>query len=160
MQLVIQWRQIFMTFTANILINLCLIFAIYRLNKKPTKLVMPVKEHNWHILDKKTKGQVEKFIITAKIAEKTADRAFQMASQASLSCVALQKSLAMPRLLTKNQINQNKLAKKQVDDILGENDMFSWMRPTLSDEENELLDDVLKEKEKRELNGDGGEKLA
>lgn len=100
------------------------------------------------------KGSYDKTYIAAKIAEKTADRAFNLASSANLGVVALQKSLMVPRMLTKHQTDRNILAKEQVQDLFeGQDDMFNWLRPVLGEEENAILDKVLEDKQKKEYNG-------
>lgn len=83
--------------------------------------------------------------IRAVIAEKMAERAFNMASTANLGVVALQKSLAVPRLMSKKQLNQNELAKDQVNGLFSnqvDGSGFDWLRPILSDKENDILDKV------------------
>lgn len=105
------------------------------------------------------RGQAEKYHIKAKIAEKTADRALSMASASTQGVLALQKALATPRIMTKQQSLRNVLAKKEVDEIFEKEDMFSWMRPVLGEDENELLDKVLEAKEKREYNNGQGDKI-
>ena len=89
--------------------------------------------------------------ISAKIAEKTADRAFNMASSANLGVIALQKSLATPRLLTKTQATRNGLAKKEVDELFSNNGPLDWLYPVASDEEREVLDKIREEKDKAAL---------
>ena len=84
--------------------------------------------------------------IRAVIAEKTAEKAFSLASASSLGVMALQKSLAVPRPLTKTQLVQNELAKKQVDGLFSQEGSFDWIRPLLSEEENAILDDIEKKK--------------
>lgn len=98
-------------------------------------------------------GLTEKLIIKAAIAEKTADRAFNMASSANLGVVALQKALAVPRLMTKQQGLQNKFAKNEVDKLFNGEGTFDWLRPILSDEELEIIDKAEELKE-RQMNGE------
>lgn len=86
------------------------------------------------------KGEVRSLEIKAAIAEKMADRAFNMASSANLGVVALQKALAVPRLMTKAQVQQNQLAKKGVDKLFTTSGNFDWLKPVLSDEELDLLE--------------------
>ena len=78
--------------------------------------------------------------IRSVIAEKMADRAFNMASSANLGVVALQKALVVPRLMTKPQAKQNELAKNDVDKIFSSDGKFDWLRPILSDEDLDILD--------------------
>lgn len=102
-------------------------------------------------------GKLDKIHISAKIAEKMADRAFNMASSANLGVIALQKSLARPMFMTKQQGLQNEMARKKVDDLFLSGDKFDYLRPLLSDEENELVDKVLDERAKREYTNGQGE---
>lgn len=101
--------------------------------------------------DKSIKGKLDNMYVSAKIAEKMADRAFNMASSANIGVVALQKALATPRLMSKPQVVQNLLAKKGVDEVLGEGSGFDWLRPILSDEDLEILDQALDLKAKKEM---------
>lgn len=125
-----------MIFTLNILIDLLLIFAIWRNKSKvifhKTKVV--VSE------DKQLRGRLDKMYISAKIAEKMAERAFNLASTANLGVVALQKSLVLPKLATKQQLQSNQLAKDNVDKLFSSGGTFDWLRPILSDEELDILD--------------------
>lgn len=150
--------------------TLLLIVAIYLAYRDS------IKNHNRHVEDSKVwldflenkfaKGYKEmrerfdkldgvqkKTQISAKIAEKTADRAFNMASSANLGVVALQKALAVPRLMTKQQGLQNKFAKNEVDKLFNGEGTFDWLRPILSDEELEIIDKAEELKE-RQMNGE------
>lgn len=146
-------------FILNILIDLCLIFAVWRLSKNKSvywnkHIYKPQSVEVVRVPTKEFDGRLTKMYIAAKVAEKTAERAFNMASSATLSCIAIQKSLQTPKIMTKKQLEKNLLAKTQVDKILGDDDMFTWLRPVLGEEENEVLDQVLEEKRKAEYNGD------
>jgi hypothetical protein len=77
-----------------------------------------------------------------------ADRAFNMASTANLGVVALQKSLALPKIMTKQQAQQNQLAKEGVDKLFSGVGGFDWLRPLLSEEELDILDKAEQHKEK------------
>lgn len=138
-----------MIFTLNILINLCLIFAIWRLSKRRSfeRIVVRVVE------DKKTLGKLDQAQIKAAIAEKMADRAFSMASSANLGIVALQKALVAPRLITKPQLINNQLAKKGVDQLFSIDNEIEFMRPLMTDDEIEVYEKMKKEKEKAAMNG-------
>jgi hypothetical protein len=81
-----------------------------------------------------------------------ADRAFNMASTANLGVVALQKSLARPQLVTRQKLTENQLANKEVDKLFTTEGSFDWLRPLMSDEENEILDEAEKLKIKN-MNG-------
>ena len=102
--------------------------------------------------EKELRGRANEVVLTAKLAEKMADRAFNMASSANLGVIALQKSLAQPRLMTKHQTVRNELAKNEVDKLFTTEGSFDFLRPILSDEENDLLDEMEKHNAK---NGNG-----
>lgn len=137
-----------MTFTLSILINLCLIFAVWRVAKrKPiavTRYAKPIIKTTLIAED------LQKYYIVAKMAEKTADRAFNLASSANLGVIALQKSLAVPRIMTKTQATQNRLAKQTVDELFTTGDKFDFLRPILSDEELNVLDALEADETKNE----------
>lgn len=128
-----------MIFTLSIFINLCLIFAVWRISLRR----YGIYREKVFIVDPKIKGLMESSLRKAAIAEKFAERAFSLASTANLGVVALQKTLqTRPRLVTKESSTRNELAKKEVDSLFGGTGNFDWLRPVLSDEENDLLDQV------------------
>lgn len=142
-----------MIFTLTILIDVCLIFAVWGLLKKNQEIEDYLDNMNiaynesWIRIEekfsytlKKNLGRLDKIQVQSKIAEKMADRAFNMASSANLGVVALQKALATPRLMTKPQVTKNQLAKNEVDKLFTTEGNFDWLRPILSDEELEILD--------------------
>lgn len=163
-----------MTFTLNILIDLCLIFACYRLCRIPKgyvrvgdlhtnitkthsfvrmELQMFASQQKKHI-EKKVKGEVDRALIEAKVAEKLAEKAFNMAGATNLGVLALQRTLQVPRLFTKDQAKNNLIAKKKIDDLFGSQDgLLDLLRPVMTDEEIEIADKALLEKEKADLNG-------
>ena len=135
-------------FILNSLIDICLIVAIWKVNKKKPKektivvnRVSPMKE---------LFGRVDKMHIRSVIAEKMAERAFNMASSANLGVLALQKALQVPRVLNKQQGVKNQLAKNDIDKLFNNSGTFDYLRPILSDEENELLDNLEKDQFKSE----------
>jgi hypothetical protein len=87
-------------------------------------------------------GEHESAIRKAAVAEKFAERAFTVANAASLGVIALQKSLAIPRIMTKEQAQKNQLAKSNIDKLFTTGGQFDFLRPVLSDEDNALLDDI------------------
>lgn len=93
-------------------------------------------------------GSVERTAQKAAIAEKFAERAFTVANAASLGVIALQKSLATPRILTKVQGQKNQLAKAEIDKLFTTEGQFDFLRTVLSDEDNELLDNIEEHKAK------------
>jgi len=145
-----------MIFILSSLINLCLIFAMWRLKKElfinNTVWRLKVERYLQKILWKPFKipelkslnGKIDKMYLSSKIAEKFAERAFNMASSANLGVIALQKSLAQPRIMTKHQTVRNELAKNEVDKLFTTEGNFDFLRPILSDEENDLLDEMEK----------------
>ena len=95
--------------------------------------------------DNKLYGKIDKMYCRSVIAEKMAERAFNLASSANLGVVALQKSLVVPRIITKPVAQQNQLAKDQVNGLFSkqaDGSGFDWLRPILSDEELDILDKV------------------
>ena len=123
------------------LINLLLIWAVSK-KSQPKQIV----HHVPHKLGPKIEGKLQKYYISAKIAEKFAERAFNMASAANLGVVALQKSLATPKIMTAQQSIKNQLAKKEVDKLFSTDGGFDFLRPILSDEENDILDSIEQQK--------------
>lgn len=156
-----------MTFYLNIFSLLCIVFAVYKIHKgrradKWDIYTYAMDRHHGNAkflinftreLQNKTEGRYQKTEISAKIAEKMAERAFNLASSANLGVVALQKALVIPRLLTKQQVKQNQLAKKQVDELFSSEGSFDWLRPILSDEDNEILDEIERKKQSK-MNGE------
>jgi len=132
------------------LINIILIWAISR--KEQPKQITYYVPHN---LERKLKGKLDATHVSAKIAEKFAERAFNMASSANIGIVALQKSLATPRIMTAQQSIQNQLAKKEVDKIFTTDGGFDFLRPILSDEENDILDSIEQQKLKAASRANG-----
>lgn len=126
----------------NILIDICIIFAIWKTHKRRPRVTIKRP-----IIAK----DLDKYYRVAKLAEKFAERAFSLASTANLGVVALQKSLQVPRIMNKNQANRNQLAKKQVDELFESGGGFEWLRPVLSDEENELIDQAIEYSEKQQM---------
>lgn len=141
-----------MTFYLNILIDVCLIVAIWKVSKRPFKVYFPTRESKFEFLSKRHRGILEKASRRAAVSEKMADRAFQIANAASLGVIALQKSLAIPRALTRPQGIANKLAKKEVDGIFSTQGGFDFMRPYLDDHDLEVIDRLEEEKAKA-MNG-------
>lgn len=93
-------------------------------------------------------GRLEKTEIKAAIAEKTGDRAFNIASSATLGVMALQKSLATPRLITKRQATQNQLAKHDIEKLYTTEGSFDYLRSVMTDEELDILDSALAHQQK------------
>jgi hypothetical protein len=149
-----------MIFTLSIIINLCLIFVGYDLLRRQRRQGAKMYKYSLDALrtwghvgnecHKKYMGALDKVKIKTAIAEKLADRAFNLASTANLGVVAIQKTLVTrPRFLSKEQMTKNELAKKDVDTLFGKSSSFDWLRPILSDEEQDLLDQVEAHAQKR-----------
>jgi hypothetical protein len=126
--------------------QLCLIYVCFKLNQR--RLTLPPQTIKFEYEDKKLRGILSKVQIDSKIAEKFAERAFNLASAANLGIVALQKSLATPRIMTKEQVVKNTLAKEQIDELFTGGGSMDWLRPILSDEELEILDKAEEERNK------------
>lgn len=141
-----------MILTLIIFSQLCIIFAVWRISKK-----RPVENvHFRYLKNRKLEGKLDKYYLTAKLAEKMADRAFNMASSANVGIVTLQKALAVPRLMTKKQGTQNEVAKNGIDKLFTKEGNMEWLRPILSDEENDLLDEAEALRNKEIMNGSKG----
>ena len=133
----------------TILIDLCLIFAIWRLFKRPTKISYPFKIIRIPDWEKKVnRGLTEQAVRKAAIAEKFAERAFSLASTANLTCMYLQKSLATrPPFVSHQKQLQNEVIQAEVQKAVGgtTQDMagFDWLYPVLSEEERDIVDKAL-----------------
>jgi hypothetical protein len=88
----------------------------------------------------KEMGRIQQQQINAKIAQKMADRAFQMANAASLGVLALQRSLPRAKLITKDYLQKAALARKKVDEAFSPEPMSDWLRPVLTPEELDVLE--------------------
>lgn len=130
--------------------TLFLIFAAWKAYKEPKNIVNKmVVEKVYHKINR---GYLDKYLISAKIAEKTAERAFNMASSANLGVIALQKALAVPRLMTKQQGIQNEFAKLQVDKLFTKDGRFDFLKCVATDEELEIIDKI-EEEQYKQMNG-------
>lgn len=130
------------------LIDLALLFMCYRLSRRRTVNVNLTPQGSE--IPKKLLGKLNRVEIQSKLAEKMADRAFNMASSANIGIVSLQKALVVPRLMTKQQTQQNQVASKGVEKIFSSGGNFDWLRPILSDDELEILDKAEEEKNRQE----------
>lgn len=102
---------------------------------------------------KEMDGQLTQYWIKAKLAEKTADRAFNMASSANLATVALAKALQAPRIMTKAQGQRNEIAKKQIDALFSGEDIMDFLKPIASEEELLAIETIQENKRKEMQNG-------
>ena len=144
-----------MIFILNSLINVCLVVAIWKLSRRKPKETKETIVVNRVSPMKELFGKMDKMYIRSVLAEKLADRAFNMASSANLGVIALQKSLQVPRILNKQQGLKNQLAKNDVDKLFSSSGTFDYLRPILSDEENDLLDDLEQQKFKADMSNNG-----
>lgn len=131
-------------FILSILINLCFLVAIWGIRRQ--KVIKEITKETIIKPSKKIEGKLEQAYLRAAIAEKIAERSFNMASSANLGVIALQKSLQVPRILNRQQGLKNQLAKNDVDKLFSNQGTFDYLRPILSDEENELLDSLEQDK--------------
>jgi len=133
----------------NIIIDLILIWAVgVAVRQKP---ILHITKHVPHKLYPKLEGQLKQAQIRAAISEKFAERAFTMASTANLGVIALQKSLAVPKFITKAQSQRNQLAKNEIDKLFTTEGEFDYLRSILPQEEIEILDAMEREKIKKQL---------
>lgn len=160
-----------MTLTLIIFSQLCLIMAIWGVWRRQevddnwtTRLRVqdslrisalenrPIAKVNYSQIE----GKMNQLMIQSKLAEKMADRAFNMASSANVGIVVLQRALAVPRLMTKAQGVRNEVAKNGVEAVFTKEGNMDWLRPILSDEENDLLDKAEELHNKEIMNGSKG----
>jgi hypothetical protein len=89
-------------------------------------------------------GLISKLTIQSKIATKTADRAFNLASSANIGNAIIAKTLqSRPRTPTRENLLENDLVKKKIEDQFNNGgDFFDYLRPTLSNDEIEALETI------------------
>lgn len=136
-----------------LLINAWMLSLIWR-KQKPVKRYVSVQQQQTLVKDvnREIQGKLDKMYIRSVVAEKMASRAWNTANSATLGVIALQKTLVVPRLLTKEQTIKNKLAKNDIDKLFTTQGNYDYLRPLLSDEDLELLDKIEEEKMKNEGN--------
>jgi hypothetical protein len=122
----------------DFLINVCLIFAVWRIQAS--------------IKGEMRKARDELFV-EAKVTEKLSSRAFNLANSATLGVVALQKALAVPRVLTKEQGELNAVAKEEVDELFKVGGTMEWMKPLMSEDELDAYEKAQALAEAEKLNG-------
>ncbi len=102
---------------------------------------------------KRLEGRFNKCLIASKIAEKMASRAFALASSSNVGVGILSKALiSRPRLLTKAQAVKDEVAKKNLSEVFGESEA-EWLKPLLSDDEIDLLEEANRQAKKSKQNG-------
>lgn len=98
-------------------------------------------------------GKVDGLLISAKVSEKTADRAFTMASSANVANGIIQRALySRPKSLGKTQEVRDQVARKKLEDLFGK-DEVEFLKPILSEDELDLLEQAQEAMKKAELNG-------
>lgn len=102
-------------------------------------------------------GKADSAVILAKTSEQLADRAFTMASSATVGHAILQRSLyCRPKSLTNEQLLKDEVAKNKLGDLFGR-DEVEFLKPLLSDDEIELYEEAQRQarKSKSKSNGTG-----
>lgn len=134
------------------LIDLCLIFAVWRFYREEPRRTVVKQKHVHPVIreciSNSLKGEITVALRKSAIAEKFAERAFSLASTANLSCMYIQKSLATrPAFVSHQKQLQNEIIQTEVQKAIGgtTQDMagFDWLYPCLSDEERDLIDKAL-----------------
>lgn len=93
-------------------------------------------------------GKLEKALQQSSISEKFAQRAFGMASQANVTMASIANLLQRrPAPLSNKDLAKNEEIKRKLQDVFGESE-FEFIKPLLSDDELELLDDILEKRRK------------
>ena len=139
-----------MIFTLNILIDLCLIAAVYSLSKR--KRVWTQRFTRTFDCSREVRGKLDKALVQVKMAERFSERAFSLASSANLACMALQRTLQVRPYASKQQRLANEIAQKEVKEAIGgpqsgdslpDYSGFDWLYPVLSDEERDIVDKAI-----------------
>lgn len=125
----------------------------WRESKRKERIVFEQKYYKYNKLDKSHQGIINKAHIDSRIATKMAERAFNLASSANLGVVALQKALATPKLITREASKLNQLAKNSVDELFTTQGEYDWLKPLLSDQDLELLEEIESKKVKDAMKG-------
>lgn len=130
-----------------ILISLCLVWVAEKQRVQISRLARPTLPANPPKVDySKINGKLEQVYRKAAIAEKLAERSFNIASSATLGVIALQKTLAVPRIASKPMLQRNLLAKNEIDKLFTTEGSYDFLRSELSEEELEVLDKLEEQK--------------
>ncbi len=97
---------------------------------------------NRQYLRNEFKGKETEAYKKAAIAEKFAERAFSLASNATLGVIALNATIPKPRPLTKEQITRNKLAAKKIEEAMFGDEPDDWLHEDLDEAERDILEKV------------------
>ncbi len=102
---------------------------------------------------KELNGKMDKVMLSAKLADKMAERAFTLASSANVASAILQRNLSgRSRIISSQQGTKDELAKKQLRELFGKDEM-EFLKPILTDEEIELYEEAKRQTEKARSNG-------
>ncbi len=129
-----------MTECLIILISSILIWCVERQRIQISRLRKPITIPVPRVDYSRINGKLEQVYRRAAIAEKLAERSFNLASSATLGVMGLQKTLALPRVASKPMLQRNLLAKNEIDKLFTTNGSFDFLRSELSDEELDVLD--------------------
>ncbi len=129
-----------MTECLIILISSILIWCVERQRIQISRLRKPITIPAPRVDYSRINGKLEQVYRRAAIAEKLAERSFNLASSATLGVMGLQKTLALPRVASKPMLQRNLLAKNEIDKLFTTNGSFDFLRSELSDEELDVLD--------------------
>lgn len=99
-------------------------------------------------------GLIQQLTIEAKVTKKLAENAFRMASASNVSVSILSKGIgARPKFISKEQLVSEAVAKGKLEDLFG-NEEAEFLKPLLSDDEIELIDEARKQYEKAKAKGE------
>lgn len=94
----------------------------------------------------KVSGKLERALQQSSISEKFAQRAFGMASQANVTMASIANLLQRrPAPLSNKDLAKNEEIQRKLQNVFGESE-FEFIKPLLSDDELELLDDILEKR--------------
>jgi len=94
----------------------------------------------------KTEGQLLGTKIESLVAKKLSERAFALASQSQTTIAGIASLLQRrPPPLTKEELAKNEVIQQRIREAFGE-EQFEYIKPLMSDEELQLLDEVIEKK--------------
>lgn len=130
-----------MSFTMDFLINLAPYFF-------EVALVVAV----WFAVKSNKRGD-NVFLRDIALAKELASRSFTLANNAMLGVASLQRTLATPRILTKEQVEQNTVAKEEIDQLFRVGGTMDWMKPLMSEDELDAYEKAQALAEAEKING-------
>lgn len=90
--------------------------------------------------EEKLNGRINQIHIAAKVATKTAERAFTLGSSANIGNAIMARNLqSRPRILSREQFLKNDLVKKKVGPQADEDPEIDFLAAVLSDEELDIM---------------------